>query len=170
VDLAAQEGLVASKTTVCWFVPVILVPKGNPKGIRVLADLAAPGVRLGLGDPRACQVGRASEQIFKKNGIPAAAVEANLVYASPTVNELGVQVKLGHLDASIVWDAVAAQYPDSAEAIAIPAEANVISEVAIGLLKSSTDPAAAKAFIAFLQGPEGQALFRKHGYRTEPPA
>jgi molybdate transport system substrate-binding protein len=170
VDLAADEGLVASKTTVCWLVPVVLVPKGNPRGIRGLADLAAPGVRLGLGDPKACQVGRASQQIFEKNHIKAAAVEANLVYSSPTVNELGVQVKLGHLDAAIVWDAVAAQYADSAEAIAIPPEENVVSQVAVAVLKSSKEPAAAKAFVEFLLSPEGQALFRKNGYRTEPPS
>jgi molybdate transport system substrate-binding protein len=170
VELAEQEGLVASKAMVCYFVPVILVPKGNPKRVRSLADLARPGVRLGLGNPKACQVGRASEAIFAKNGIPRDAIDANLLFSSTTVNELGLQVVTGHLDAAIVWDAVAAQYADRAEVVAIPPEQNETSRVAVAVLKASRNRKAAEAFVQFLLSSEGQAVFRKHQYRTDPPS
>ena len=168
VELAEKEGLVASKRMVCTFVPVILVPKGNPKGIRSLGDLARPGVRLGLGNPKACQIGRLSEKIFGKNGIDAEAIERNLVYASPTVNELGVQVQVGALDAAIVWDAVAAQYAESADVVPIAAEENLVSHVALAVLTCSENPALAEALAEFTAGPDGRAIFGKHGYRTEP--
>jgi len=169
VDLAEQEGLVASKTPVGYFVPVLLVRKGNPLGLRDVADLARPGVRLGLGNPKACQVGRASEAILRKNAVDPAAIEKNLVFSSVTVNELGLQVRTGQLDAAIVWDAVAAQYADSADAVPIPAEKNEVSRVTIALLKGAANEAGARQFIDFLVGPEGRALFRKHQYRTDPP-
>ena len=44
VELADEEGLVASQKTVCYFVPVILVRKGNPKNIRDWDDLLQPGI------------------------------------------------------------------------------------------------------------------------------
>ena len=169
VDLAEKDGLVASKTLVCYFVPVILVPKGNPAGITGLADLARPGVRLGLGDAEKCQIGRLCPQIFEKNGLDQAAIDANTRYASVTVNELGVQIKTGHLDAAIVWDAIAALYPDTAEVIRIPRDQNVISSVAVALLNLSKRPDEARRFIDFLTSDRGQAIFEKHHYRTEPP-
>ena len=169
VDLAEKDGLVESKAMVCYFVPVILVQKGNPKGIKGLVDLARPGLRVGLGNPKACQVGRATEQIIAKNRLDAAAIEKNLAFASITVNELGLQVKAGALDAVIVWDAVAAQYADSADVVAIPPQENEISRVAVALLKTAANPKGAKALVEFILGPEGQAIFRKHHYRTEPP-
>ncbi|MCX5674434.1 MAG: molybdate ABC transporter substrate-binding protein [Planctomycetota bacterium] len=169
VELAEKEDLIASKASVCYFVPVILVQKGNPKNIAGLADLVRPGVRLGLGNPKACQVGRASEAIFARSGIPAEAVAGNLVFSSVTVNELGIQVTMGQLDAAIVWDAVAAFYAGKADVVPIPPAQNEISNVAVGVLKCSQQPAAAQQFVDFLVGPDGQAIFRKHQYRTEPP-
>jgi len=169
VELAEKEGLVESKSMVCYFVPVILVQKGNPKNIRTLADLARPGVRLGLGDPKACQIGRLCETLFAKNNVEAAALHTNRVYTSVTVNELGLQIKAGALDATVVWDAVASLYPDTGEVVPIPMEQNIISRVAIGLLKCSEDRARAQQFVDFLLSDAGKAIFRNHNYRTKPP-
>jgi molybdate transport system substrate-binding protein len=169
VNMAAEDGLVASQKDVCYFIPTILVQKGNPKQIKTLADLVRPGIRLGLGNPKACQVGRASEQIFAKNGIAKEAVAKNVVFQSVTVNELGIQVTMGQLDAAIVWDATAAYYAEKAGAVAIPLPQNEVCNVTAAVLKCSAQPAAARAFVDFLVSPDGQAIFRKHQYATEPP-
>ena len=169
VEEAAKDGLVLSEKNVCYFVPVIIVQKGNPKNLRTLADLVRPGVRLGLGNPQSCQVGRASEQIFDKSGIAKEAVAKNLAFQSVTVSELGIQVTVGQLDAAIVWDATAAFYTDKADAIAISPAENVISNVAAAVLKCSGQPLQAQAFVDFMLSPDGQAIFRKHQYTTEPP-
>jgi len=60
VEQAAQEDMVLSQRSVCYWVPTILVQKGNPKKIFGLEDLLKPGVKLGLGDPGACAIGRTS--------------------------------------------------------------------------------------------------------------
>ncbi len=169
VEMAAKEGLVVEHRPVCYFVPVILVRKGNPHGIRDLRDLIRPGLRLGVGDERACAVGRQTRKIMDKNAIDWAAVERNVVFKSATVNELGVQIQAGSLDAVIVWDAVAAQYERYGEAVAIPAEMNVISTVDAGILSFTRDMERAGHFVAFLASDRGREVFRKHGYRIDPP-
>jgi molybdate transport system substrate-binding protein len=169
VDLAEKDGLVASRADVCHLVPVILVGKGNPKGIAGPADLVRPGLRLGLGRSSACQVGRSSEAIIEKAGLDREAIAKNLAFSSLTVNELGIQIETGHLDAAIVWDAVALQYEKSADAVPIPLEKNEPARVVAAVLKGARDPAAAEAFVRFVAGDEGKAVLRKHGYRIDPP-
>ncbi len=167
VDMAAKEGLVDSQTTVCYFVPVILVQKGNPKNIRSLTDLTRADVKVGLGDPKACAIGRKTSKILAKNRIPEE--DVNVAFRSVTVNELGNHIKLGSLDAAIVWDAVAAFFPEQTETVAIPRENNVISTVAVGVLSRTKHPEQAARFVKFLTSDEGLAVFKKHGYATRLP-
>lgn len=169
VDQAKQHNLAAKSETACYFIPVILVAKGNPKNIRSLADLTQPGVKLGLGDPEACAIGRKAKKIFAKNGISEQAVEANTVFRSLTVNELGTNVELGSLDATIVWDAVAAYFADTTEVVPIPPDQNVISTVAAAVLNSSEDPQLAQSFLNFIISDEGRAIFQKHHYSLSLP-
>jgi molybdate transport system substrate-binding protein len=167
IDRAEELKLAASRKSICYFVPVIMVQEGNPKKIQGLADLTKEGVKLALGDPEACAIGKVTVQIFKKNGIPPEDYRPNVAFSSLTVNELGVQVKTGHADATLVWDAIAAQYPDSADVVAIPNEQNVISHVAIAVLKCSTQPQMATRFADFLSGDHAQAIFKKYDFTTE---
>ena len=169
VEQAEEEGLVHSKRTACYFIPVILVRKGNPRGIRGLADLARPEVKLGLGDPKACAIGRKSFRIFRKNGVPQEQVKRNVVFNSLTVNELGLHIKAGKVDAVIVWDATAAYYADVAEVVLIPPEENVISTVPVAVLSFSMHKDLAEKFARFVCSEEGKRIFRKHNYTTEGP-
>ena len=169
LEQVEKEGLVESKTMVSYFVPVIIVKKGSPEGIKTLEDLTRPGVRLALGNPEACQIGRLCEKIFEKNDLDRKALEVNLVFSGVTVNELGLQVKMEAADAAIVWDAIAAYYADSADVINIPVEQNEISRVAIGILTTSLNEQAAQSFVNLLVGDEGKAIFEKHHYLTSLP-
>ncbi len=169
VNLAAEAGLIRSQTSVCYFVPTILVQKGNPKGIAGLADLVKPEIGLGLGDARACAIGRTSGAIFEKNNIPWSDVEKNLKFQSLTVNELGMQIQAGSLDAVIVWDAVAAQYAKHGDEVPIPPGQNVISTVDAGVLAFSGQPEMAQQFIDMALSDRGREIFTRHGYRVEPP-
>lgn len=169
VDLAAEKGLILSQKSVCYFVPTILVQKGNPKGIRGLEDLLKPGVKLGLGDARACAIGRKCKKIFAKNNIEWAEVEKNLKFQSLTVNELGMQVQAKALDAVIVWDAIARYYSEYGEEVPIPTEKNVISTVDIGVLKFTQNRPMAEKFVEFAASPQGQAIFKKHLYTVDAP-
>ncbi len=48
---------------------VIVVQSGNPKGIKSLADLAKPGVRVALGQPDQCTIGVLSRRLLQGEGL-----------------------------------------------------------------------------------------------------
>ncbi len=169
VDQAAKEDMIFSQSSVCYFVPTILVQKGNPKNIHTLADLLKPGVKVGLGDPKACAIGRKTMQILAKNNISRQDIEKNVFFQSLTVNELGLQIQAKSLDAVIVWDAIAKYYPDEGEEISIPPTMNVISTVDIGVLKFTANRSPAEGFLQFAASDKGKAIFRKHLYTIELP-
>jgi len=169
VNRAAEEGLILSQKSVCYFIPTILVQKGNPKKISCLHDLTKPGIRLGLGDPNSLPVGRIAKKIFQKNKISWVGVEKNLKFQSATVNVLGMQIQASSLDAVIVWDAVAHYYNEYGEEVPIPLEKNVISTVDVGVLKFTKDKELAEKFVEFIVSPHGLDIFRKHNYTIESP-
>ena len=169
VEQAAQEGMILSQKSVCYFLPTILVQKGNPKNIHGLQDLLKADLKLGLGDAKACAIGRKTKQIFAKNNIAWEDVEKNLVFQSLTVNELGMQIQAGSLDAVIVWDAIAGYYSEHGTEVPIPPEKNVISTVNVGVLSFTENRSLAEKFVEFAVSQAGQGIFAEHNYRTEPP-
>ena len=164
---AQRAGLIASTHVVAYFVPVILVQRGNPKNIQSLADLKRPELKIGLGDARACAIGRVCSQLLANNGIDEQ--QLPVVYRSVTVHDLGNQIKLKSLDAVIVWDAVAAYYSREGDVVRIPSEKNVIATIAVGILNSSEDPQLAEKLVDFLTSPEGKEIFARHRYTVEKP-
>jgi ABC-type molybdate transport system substrate-binding protein len=123
-----------------------------------------------LGNPEACAIGRISRRLFATNGVAWDRVEKNLVFQSMTVNELGVQIQTGSLDAVIVWDAVANQYLEQGELVTIPVEQNVISTVPVGILEFSQHKDLARRFAEFARSDQGRSIFLKHHYRINPPS
>lgn len=169
VEQAAMEDMILSQRSVCYWVPTILVQKGNPKEIRGLEDLLKPGMKVGIGNPEACAIGRTSKQILAKNNISWEDIEKNLIYQSLTVNELGIQIQAKSLDAVIIWDAMARYYGKYGDEIPIVIEKNIISTIDIGVLKFTKDKALAEKFVDFLTSERGQAIFKRNNYRTSPP-
>ncbi|MBW7992279.1 MAG: extracellular solute-binding protein [Planctomycetes bacterium] len=169
VEQAARADMILSQQSVCYWVPTILVRKSNPKGIHRLEDLLKPGIKLGLGDPQACAIGRTSKQILEKNNIKWEDIQKNLIFQSLTVNELGMQIQAQALDAVIVWDATAKYYIEHGDEIPIAIENNVISTVDIGVLKFTKHQELAEKFVDFVTSETGKAILKKHHYSTKPP-
>jgi len=163
--LQEKSGLIAEKSQVAYFVPVIITAKGNPYKVKGLKDFIRKDLRIALGRAKACQIGRLSRKIFKKNAIDINK-EKNIL-ESLTVNELGVWVKMANADAAIVWDAIAANIAKDVDIIKIPKSENIISSVVIGRMTSAAYPIAAKKFVEFITGPKGRAILKSKGYRTE---
>ena len=169
VEQAAQADMILSQRPVCYWVPTILVQKGNPKEIRRLNDLLKPGIKLGLGDSEACAIGRISKKILEKNNIKWEDIQKKLAFKSFTVNELGMQIQTQTLDAVIVWDATAKYYSEHGDEIPIAIENNVISTVDIGVLKFTKHQELAEKFVDFVTSEKGKAILKKHHYSTRPP-
>ena len=131
-EQAMKKGYILNNTVrnVTEHIPVIAVPEGNPKGIHSLKDLAKPGVRVVLGDPKACAIGKVAKKILEKNGLWEE-VKPNVVVFAPTVNQLLVYLTTGQADAAIIWEDMVtwAQAKGKVEVIPIPPDENMIKTI-----------------------------------------
>ncbi len=171
VDKAIEKGLAVkdTKRVVAYFIPVIFVQKGNPRGVASLQDLKKEGLRVGLGDERACAIGKKTLKIFEKNGIPYADIQKNVANKSGTVTELGMWIQLKNVDATILWDANARHFAKDGDVVEIPVEQNIPSTIPIVLLECSAYPEEARDFIEFATSNEGRKLLTDRGYTVTLP-
>jgi len=82
---------------------VIAVPKGNPKNIKTLADLARPGLRVGIGNAKQSTLGYMTDFMLDAAKVKNA-VLANAVSQVPQGDLLVTQLRTGTLDAAIVYN------------------------------------------------------------------
>jgi molybdate transport system substrate-binding protein len=165
-DIARDKGLVQETIPLSLLQPVIAVPEGNPKNITSVDDLLRDELRLSLANPDAASVGKTAKKLLGKIGLWEKinkAVQDNGVF-KPTVNEVANDVKLGTVDAAIVWDITVNQY-DELEAIPIRGSEDFIKHVTIGVLTQSKQSAEALRFARYLAASEkGGPIFEKNGF------
>jgi molybdate transport system substrate-binding protein len=163
IESARELGLLAEVIPLAHQRPVIAVAKGNPKKIRTLEDLQRGDVRVGMANPDAASIGRTVRACLQRAG-QWAGFEKRVTVFKPTVNDVANDVKIGSVDAGIVWDATARQYPEL-EIVEVPLFDPVAETITIGVLKSSTQPAAALRFARYLGASDkGLNQFRKFHY------
>ncbi|MBM3832448.1 MAG: hypothetical protein FJ403_04065 [Verrucomicrobia bacterium] len=80
----------------------IAVRKGNSRNVRTLADLAQPGLRVGLCNAEQATLGYMTRGILKSSGL-LDSVRSNVVVEVPTADFLINQMRAGGLDAAIVY-------------------------------------------------------------------
>jgi molybdate transport system substrate-binding protein len=141
---------------------VVLVPPGNPRHIATLDDLLKKDLRFGQANPDAAAIGRVTRDHLLKSG-RWNALHANTLVYHTTVTDAANAVKLGSNDAAIVWDAVATNYP-SLTVVKVPELQGVIGRVELAVLRSCTDPAAARRFLDFVKSAPGREAFRAAGF------
>ncbi len=166
MEKAQAKGFANEYQKVVYSIPVIGVPKGNPAHITTLADLAKPGVKVIIGDEKACAIGKLAVKIFTKNNLWPA-VDKNIVVRDATINEVVIHTAMKQGDASIITEASAIKAKDL-DYIAIPEEQNVIEIVPIGALSFSKDSELAQQFVDFVASDEGKAIYKKHGFKPVP--
>ncbi len=80
----------------------MVVQKDNPHGIKTLADLAQPGLKLGLCNAEQSTLGYMTRGILKSSGLNDS-VRKNVVVETPTADLLVTQMRAGGLEAAIVY-------------------------------------------------------------------
>jgi molybdenum ABC transporter molybdate-binding protein len=166
LDTAREKGLVAEALPLARMMPVLAVPRGNPKGINTLDDLLRPGMRLAQANPEAAAVGKLTRAALESSGHWEALARRTVVY-KPTVNDVANDVSVGTVDAGIVWDATVRQYP-GLERVDLPALRTVSARVSVGVLSSTARPVAALHFARYLAACDrGSPIFAEQGYVAE---
>jgi ABC-type molybdate transport system substrate-binding protein len=143
-----------------------MVRKGNPKSVKSLSDMTKPGIKTGEADREAAAIGRLLPRILKLNEITDSDWSKNVVMRGTTVNELAMAVKLGTIDAAVVWDAVAAKYRADSDIVTIPK--NISTEVGAAVLKFSGNRVMAAKFLDFMTSKRGVQILRRNGYTVTP--
>jgi molybdate transport system substrate-binding protein len=170
-DPLVKSGLVVNGSVFTRNRLIVIVPKKGSGNVKTLADLAKPGVKLVIAD-KTVPVGQYARQVLEsltKSGRYGAeyssGVLKNVVSEETNVRQVALKVQLGEADAGIVYTTdVTPSLAPTVIQIAIPARFNVIASYPIGALKGSSNPDAAKAFVDFVLGSDGQSILSKWGF------
>lgn len=140
----------------------IVVPAGNPGGVEGLGDFARGDLAIAL---CAAEVpcGAATAQVLDAAGVIAAPDTLE-----QDVKAVLTKVRLGEVDAGLVYrtDVVAAG--DEVRGIAFDEASTAVNDYPIGVVRDSPNPAAATAFVAFVRSPAAREVFEEAGFGAAP--
>lgn len=139
---------------------VIALPKGNPKGITGLADLTRPGLKVAL-CAEAVPCGAAA-----KKALAAANVKITPVTLEQDVKGALSKVKLGEVDAALVYRTDAKASTADVDGVEFPESAGAVNEYPIIVLKNATNKPAAQAFVGYVLSDKGRAVLTGAGFQA----
>jgi molybdate transport system substrate-binding protein len=136
----------------------IAVPVGNPGGVTGLADLARPGLLVGLcAEEVPC--GELAREALARAGVTAAPDTEE-----PNVRALLTKVELGALAAAVTPARAVPAAGGAVQGIELPDAWNVEARYAVAALRDAPNSSAAGDFVAFLLSPRGRDILVRHGF------
>lgn len=153
----------------------IMVRQGNPTGVKGLKDLGRPQLRVSMPNPAWEGIGRRIEEAYKKAGgntLHAQVMQQKVKSGATWLTrihhrETPMRLLYGQADAAPVWYTEAYYQQLLGHPLAmveIPDNENIKATYMAGVLKNAPHPEAARAFMDFLTGPQGQAIYRHFGF------
>ena len=138
----------------------IAVPPGNPGRITGLADLADPAKTIALCAPEV-PCGAAAVQAFEQSGLTPAPDTLE-----PDVKSVLTKVKLGEVDAGLVYRTDVLSAGDEVEGIELTVDQQVATDDVIVALDPAGSSAAAQAFLAFLLSDHARQVLADAGFEA----
>ncbi|MFG1951705.1 molybdate ABC transporter substrate-binding protein [Micromonospora sp. NPDC048830] len=139
---------------------VVAVPKGNPGRVGGLADLARPGVKVAL----------CAEQVpcgaAARTALDAAGVSLTPVTLEQDVRGALAKVRLGEVDAALVYRTDATAAASEVDAVEFPESARGVNDYPVVMLRRAGNPAAARAFVAYVLSDRGRAALTAAGFQA----
>ena len=163
IEKLEKEGLIHSHKPIVAHTPVIGVHRKTAQHIRSLEDLARPGVRVALGDPKAMAFGKTAMDILGRSGLKHAILKNVVVYGA-TVKQLALYVAQGDVDASIIGRTDAIQFQESVRKIPIPEAYFHRETIAVAVLKHASHRPEATLLQDFLCSREAVGIFELFGF------
>lgn len=163
VQAARRTGMIVEAFPFARMKAVVLTQAGNPRGIARFADLLNPDLRLGQANPDAAAIGKVTREHLERQK-KWKEIAANTRVQLTTVTDVANAVLVGSVDAAIVWDAVAANYPSLA-VVHLPELDGAVGKVELAVLRWTADQGASERFARFVRSPNrGQPVFRTAGF------
>jgi molybdate transport system substrate-binding protein len=139
----------------------IVVPAGNPAGIRSLADLTKPGVRVAI-SVLDCLKGL-WEDVTVRLGL-AEQIRRNISFRANGCVAIVEAVAQNKVDAAFGWNTFEHLAPGRLEIVETPPAQQVWRGTGIGLLTTATHIEQARQLMDFLVTPEARACYQKYGW------
>ena len=145
---------------------VMLVAKGNPLGIRSLADLAKRGLRVGTTDPKASTLGALSHELCRETG-QFDAIQQNIAMMADTAHTLVQTMEAGRkLDVALVYEANIRHMKDRFATVPLqPKRALAVQNVAAS--KTTPYPRLAKRLMERITSQTSRRRFEQLGFNWE---
>ena len=142
--------------------PVVAVRPGNPKGLRRLEDLAQPGLKIGIGDPRYSTCGELFMEALQRRGLRDAVMK-QVVLQSRSTTDVANGLVIGSLDVGVIWNFNAVLYTGKLDVVAAHMDCADVRVTVVGLTQSP-QPQWRDAFLQWCDRPAALELFRRQGY------
>jgi molybdate transport system substrate-binding protein len=140
---------------------IIVTKPGNPKKVETLADLATIGTISLCVDTAPC--GKFANQILSGANVT---VPESTVTRGQDVKATLAAVTQGDAEAAIVYVTDAQAAGSSVATVEIATAQNAVAKYPIAVMKGTKDAALAEAFMAYVLGPEGQAVLKEAGFQA----
>lgn len=155
----------------------IMVPKGNPKSVKKVQDLARKDVKIAMPNPAWEGIGRQIVSVYKKlggaeleNSIMKEKVDNGSTYLTKIHHrESPMKILYQEVDAAPVWysEVVYQQLlKHPVEMVEIPDNENIKATYMIAEMKDAPRAQAAKDFVDFMKSAEAKAIYKKYGFET----
>jgi len=136
----------------------IAVPKGNPRHLTGLADLARPGLKVAL----------CAEQV-PCGAAAAKALATAGVRLTPSTLEQDVKgavtkLRMGEVDAALVYRTDVKATAGELDGVEFPESSSAINDYPIAVLAHAPNPLGAKAFVAYVLSDAGRAVLTEAGF------
>lgn len=155
----------------------LMTARGNPEHVENWSDLAKPGLSVCMPNPKFEGIaahaiipalkaagGEALVDAIYKGKVKAGSTHLTHIHHRQTP----LWIMEGKCAAGAVWYTEAYFHADIVHhplsMVTLPAKQNHFVTYTAAILKRAPHPAAAKAFMAFLTGPEGQAIYHRYGF------
>ena len=159
--LVQQKGIAREAIRLARQFPVVAVKRGNPLGIKLLEDLFREDVRLAVANPEAASIGKITKRMLADRW---GALEKKVTVTKTMVTELAMDIKIGSVDAAIVWNSTVPQFAEL-EAVELPEFTPHVEDVSVTILAACQRPAIALRFARFMAASDrGSRIFREQGF------
>ncbi|MFY1689153.1 molybdate ABC transporter substrate-binding protein [Plantactinospora sp. WMMB782] len=139
---------------------VVVVPKGNPDGVTGLADLTGPDTKVAL----------CAEQVpcgaAARKALDSAGVGLTPVTLEQDVKAALSKVKLGEVDAALVYRTDARAAADDVDGIEFPESAAAVNDYPIVVVRNAPNPTTAQAFVSHVLSDTGRTVLTAAGFQA----